>query len=105
MRLVNQVSDVLRDMLVTAESEARNAGDEGIELLELAHELATPVMLLEGESQLQGLESIGHGLKSGLAAITNEKSRALLESIFERSLNFATLIGKATLGKLGSLLP
>lgn len=102
--LKNSVNDVLNDMLVMLETEGKNAGKEGLALIETAHALTQPVMKLSGEAQLHALESIGHGCKSGLAAIANEHSRNLLDSLISRSLNFAAAIGKAALGGLGSLL-
>lgn len=104
MELKNSVNDVLADMLIMLESQARVAGKEGLALLELAHQLTAPVMKLTGVDQVRGLTSIGHGLKSGLAAIANEQARALLDSLISRSLGFAAAVGKAALGMLGKLL-
>lgn len=104
MELKSTVNGVLTDMLTMLEAEAKAAGKEGLALLEQATALTKPVMSLSGEAQLRGLESIGHGLKSGLAAIANEKARSMLDSLLTRSLNFASTIAQAGLGMLGKLV-
>ena len=99
--LKTTVSDALHDMLQMLRGEALSAGKEGIELLGTATKLTEGVMKLSGKDQLQGLESIGHGCKSGLAAIANEHKRKIFANIIQSTLDFASNLAKVGLGILG----
>ena len=95
------VSVALGDMLEILKAEAAQGAEDAKQLLEAAGRLSLSAMKLSGVDQLQALESIGHGCKSGLAAIANERKRAIFQNILQNSLGFIMNIAKAGLGMLG----
>lgn len=94
------VNDALDDMLEMLKREAAQGAADAKGLLETAARLTAGALKLSGNDQLQALESIGHGCKSGLAAIANERKRAIFQNILQNSLGFAANILKATLGSV-----
>ncbi len=99
--LKTTVNDALGDMLQMLRAEAVTGGKEAIALLDTATKLTGGVMKLSGRDQLEGLESIGHGCKSGLAAIANERKRAIFQNIIQSTIDFASNIAKVGIGILG----
>lgn len=95
------VNGALEDMLTMLKQEAATGAKDSLKLLEDATRLTTGVMKLTGKDQLEGLESIGYGCISGLAAIANERKRAIFQNILTNSLKFVTDIAKSGLGMLG----
>lgn len=100
--LKTEVNDVLRDMTTMATAAAKSGGKEAVELAKQAADLtADAIKITDPMDKLQALESIGHGMKSGLAAIANRQAREALENILGRSLNFAKTLLGGVLGLLG----
>ena len=99
--LKTTVNDGLSDMLEILKAEAATGAKDAAALLEVAGKLSMACMKLSGLDQLQALESIGHGCKSGLAAIANERKRAIFQNILQASLGHLANIAKAGLGMLG----
>lgn len=93
-------NDVLNDLLRMLESEARRGVKEVLLLHEQAQVLIKPVLALEGDDKLRGIERIGHGLKSGLANIAKERLRNMWANVIQNSLGHASNIVKAGLGVL-----
>jgi hypothetical protein len=89
---------VLHDMLEMLKHEAKTGAADAALLLKQASEITNKVMALTGQDLLQSLESIGHGCKSGLAAIANERKRAIFANIIQSSLGFASSILGSILG-------
>ena len=100
--LRSNVDDVLRDMATMATAAATDGGKDAIELAKRAADLtADAIKIADPLEKMQALESIGHGMKSGLAAIANRQAREALENILGRSLNFAKTLLGGVLGLLG----
>lgn len=100
--LKTEVNDVLRDMTTMATEAAKAGGQEAIALAKQAADLTADAIKIDDPlDKLQALESIGHGMKSGLAAIANRQAREALENILGRSLNFAKTLLGGVLGLLG----
>ena len=100
MDLETNVNSVLSDLATMATAAAKNAGQEAIALANKAARLTEDVIRIQDQNEkLQALESIGHAMKSGLAAIANKEARALLDNIISRSLGFATTLLGGLLGK------
>ncbi len=95
------VNDALSDMLEMLKAEAQTGAKDAAALLEVATRLTTGAMRLTGNDQLQALESIGLGVANGLAAIANERKRAIFQNIIQSTLGFASNILKMGLGILG----
>lgn len=95
------VNDGLHDLMEILKAEAATGAKDAAGLLEVAGKLSLAAMKLSGVDQLQALESIGHGCKSGLAAIANERKRAIFQNILSSTLGHLTNILKAGLGMLG----
>lgn len=94
----SDAKSVLHDMLEMLKHEAQTGAADAALLLKQAAELTNKVMALTGTDLLQSLESIGHGCKSGLAAIANERKRAIFANILQSSLGFASNILGTLLG-------
>lgn len=99
--LKTTANDALSDMLEMLKAEAATGAKDAAALLETATRLTTGAMKLSGKDQLQALESIGLGVTSGLAAIANERKRAIFQNIIGNTLGFVSNILKAGLGMLG----
>ena len=98
--LKTNVDDVLADMAKMATQAAKSAGADAVQLAQRATDLtAAAIAISDPEEKLEALESIGHGMKSGLAAIANREARDLLDGILARSLGFAKSILGGLLGK------
>lgn len=98
--LKTEVNDVLADMATMATAAAKDAGQDAVKLAKRAADLtADAIKISDPLEKLQALESIGHGMKSGLAAIANRQAREALENILGRSLNFAKTLLGGVLGK------
>lgn len=93
-------NDVLNDLLRMLEAEAKRGAKDVVALHQQAQTLIKPVLALEGDDKLRGLERIGHGLKSGLANIAKERLRSMWANVIQNSLDFASNIVKAGLGAL-----
>lgn len=101
MSLKTDVNTVLADLGTLAIQAAKQGGEDAVKLAQRAADLTAEVIkIADPKEKLEALESIGHAMKSGLAAIANKQARALLDSVIGRSLDFAkTLLG----GVLGLL--
>lgn len=89
------VDDVLKDLPEMLKEAGKEYGQDALDLALLAEQLTEPVLKLSGRAKMQALESIGHGMKSGLAAITNEHARSFLDDLITNTLKFAKTIGRA----------
>lgn len=100
MDLKTDVNTVLADMATMATEAAKSGGEDAVKLAQRAADLtANAIKISDPRDKLEALESIGHGMKSGLAAIANKEARALLDNILGRSLDFAKTILGGLLGK------
>lgn len=100
MDLQSNVNSVLSDMATMATAAAKQGGKEAVELAKRASEIAERcIRIPDLAEKLQALESVGNGLKSGLAAIANKQARELLDNILSRSLGFATSLLGGLLGR------
>lgn len=99
MDLQTDVNKVLADMAKMAAAAAKDAGEDAIKLAQRAADIAAKCATISDPlEKLQALESVGHGMKSGLAAIANKRAREALDNIIGRSLDFAKTILGGLLG-------
>lgn len=100
MDLKTDVNDILADMAAMATQAAKNGGEDAIKLALRAEGITQAVIAInDPQEKLEALESVAHGMKSGLAAIANREARDLLDNILGRSLDFAKTILDGLLGK------